>query len=356
MHEDGRAELWYQGYTEKKEFQSWDELVVSVLERFEDLDSERVMTEFNKFHHGTTVNAYLERCRYRQVYMLLSDEEAKDYDKAEQEGQQTEDEEVEGDMEVSLHAMKGSVNCKTLKVNGVVGDKEVLILIDSGSTHYIIDEKDAGALGCELENTTPMIIRVADVTPYQIIEARGYDLVLGCDWLNNYNLIELDFHQFKKVEETKVLELLRQYDEVFQEPSILPPERNIGHCIELLPNVIPKKQHPYRYAYGQKTEIKRIVKEMLNNGIIRPSQSSFASPVLLVKKKDGGVVIDPQKIECMLKWPIPTTIKALRGFLELTDYYRRFIKGYGAISKPMIALLEKDAFEWNSDAELALLK
>ncbi|KAL0462649.1 UNVERIFIED_CONTAM: Transposon Ty3-G Gag-Pol polyprotein [Sesamum latifolium] len=83
-------------------------------------------------------------------------------------------------------------------------------------------------------------------------------------------------------------ELLQQYDDVFKEPSSLPPKRNIEHHIELLFNVIPRKQHPYRYAYRQKTKIEKILKEMLDNGIIRPNQTSFASPMLLVKKKDGG--------------------------------------------------------------------
>ncbi|KAL0290655.1 UNVERIFIED_CONTAM: hypothetical protein Scaly_2662700 [Sesamum calycinum] len=45
VYMQGKVELWYQGYIERKEFQPWDELVFSVLERFENLDSERVMTE-----------------------------------------------------------------------------------------------------------------------------------------------------------------------------------------------------------------------------------------------------------------------------------------------------------------------
>jgi hypothetical protein len=44
---------------------------------------------------------------------------------------------------------------------------------------------------------------------------------------------------------------------------------------------------PYRYSYFKKTEIESIVEELLNQAVIRPSQSPYAAPVLLVKKKDG---------------------------------------------------------------------
>ncbi|GJX99564.1 ty3-gypsy retrotransposon protein [Tanacetum coccineum] len=58
----------------------------------------------------------------------------------------------------------------------------------------------------------------------------------------------------------------------------------------------------------------------------------------------------------MQKWPIPSTLKQLRGFLGLTGYYRRFIKDYASISQPLVALTKKDAFKWNSSAELAYNK
>lgn len=41
----------------------------------------------------------------------------------------------------------------------------------------------------------------------------------------------------------------------------------------------------------------------------------------------SGISTDPSKVEAITNWPIPTTIRQLRGFLGLVGYYRRFIQG-----------------------------
>ena len=54
-----------------------------------------------------------------------------------------------------------------------------------------------------------------------------------------------------------------------------------------------------------------------------------------------GVKVDPNKIKAIKEWKVPTTIKQLRGFLGLTEYYRKFVKNYCRIVSPLITLLKK---------------
>jgi hypothetical protein len=64
----------------------------------------------------------------------------------------------------------------------------------------------------------------------------------------------------------------------------------------------------------------------------------------------GGVSVDPCKVKDVLNWMPPTTVLEIWSFLGLAGYYRRFIKDFSKIAKPMTKLLEKNkAFEWTRE-------
>jgi hypothetical protein len=66
----------------------------------------------------------------------------------------------------------------------------------------------------------------------------------------------------------------------------------------------------------------------------------------------GGVLVDPDKVKDVLNWMPPTTASEIQSFLGLTGYYRRFIKDFSKIAKPMTKLLEKNkAFEWTKECQ-----
>lgn len=174
------------------------------------------------------------------------------------------------------------------------------------------------------------------------LQLGGSDMVLGVDWLREHNPVQMNFKdpsltmskegekvtlwgiggqpQLSFSEGKKVLKwcgkrqyglaacltiigsekpepeqipeaiqcILDQYQDVFSEPKGLPPPMEHEHQIVLKEGPKPFKLRPYRCQFIQKGEVEKMVREMTENGIIQASCSPFASPVLLVKKKDGN--------------------------------------------------------------------
>jgi hypothetical protein len=66
-----------------------------------------------------------------------------------------------------------------------------------------------------------------------------------------------------------------------------------------------------------------------------------------------GVAMDADKVSAVESWPEPRSAQALRGFLGLAGYYRKFIREFGIIAASLTRLLRRDAFAWDDDAAMA---
>lgn len=73
------------------------------------------------------------------------------------------------------------------------------------------------------------------------------------------------------------------------------------------------------------------------------SKVSYLGHIISAK----GVMANAEKVEAMIQWPRPANIQALRGFLGLTVYYRKFVQNYDLIAAPLTNMLRKNAFTWS---------
>jgi hypothetical protein len=101
-------------------------------------------------------------------------------------------------------------------------------------------------------------------------------------------LVEAKVDQQSHLQHADVQCVLMEFTELFTIPNQLPPSRVYDHYIPLVPRAVPMNSKPYRYSPFHKDEIEREVNALLEAGLITPSVSPFASPTLLVKKKDGS--------------------------------------------------------------------
>ncbi|KAK9746925.1 hypothetical protein QE152_g5732 [Popillia japonica] len=151
----------------------------------------------------------------------------------------------------------------------------------------------------------------------------------------------------------------------------------------------PIYMKPYRKTPEQRTEIKEQVSNLLRQDIIEESNSPWSAPVSLVPKKmdasgkikyrmvidyrrlndqtiddkkiqldkceflrkevaylghiitKDGVKPNPDKINAIRKYPLPKTRTEIKSFLGLVGYYRKFIKDFAKLTKPLTKCLKK---------------
>jgi hypothetical protein len=67
-----------------------------------------------------------------------------------------------------------------------------------------------------------------------------------------------------------------------------------------------------------------------------------------------GISVDPSKVATVVEWERPTNVHEVRSFLGMAGYYRRFVKNFSIIAKPLTKLTQKNVkFMWTQECEHA---
>ncbi|GFS75830.1 retrovirus-related Pol polyprotein from transposon 297 [Trichonephila clavipes] len=194
--------------------------------------------------------------------------------------------------------------------------------------------------------------------------------------------------------------LFQEFEDVFSRNS-----SDIGHTTVTQHRIDtadhpPIKQHPRRLPFAKQEEVGTLLREMQENDIIEPSSSPWASPIVLVRGRTfeehlqnirkvlsklsdanlklnpskckffqkevnylghiisaEGVRTDPEKVSAVKNWKRPENLRELRSFLGLCTYYRKFVKGFSNIARPLHKLTEsKQKFQWTKECEDSFLQ
>jgi len=101
---------------------------------------------------------------------------------------------------------------------------------------------------------------------------------------------------------------------------------------------------------------KRILKKLKENDLyLKPEKCEFVKTeveYLGMVVRPEQIAMDDKKVQAIKDWPAPRTVKEVRSFLGLGNFYRKFIRKYSDTAKPLNDLLKKDrpTFEWTEEA------
>ncbi|GJT41959.1 putative reverse transcriptase domain-containing protein [Tanacetum coccineum] len=187
----------------------------------------------------------------------------------------------------------------------------------------------------------------------------------------------------KKSDEKRLedITVVREFLEIFPEdlPG-LPPVRQVEFQIDLIPGATPVARVPYRLAPSEIQELSNQLQDLADRGLsvylkidlrsgyhqLRVRDEDIHKTAFRMRKEklyakfskcdfwirivqflghlidSQGLYVDPTKIEAVKNWTSPTTPTEIRQFLGLAGYYRRFIKDFSKIAKPLTELTQKD--------------
>ena len=129
------------------------------------------------------------------------------------------------------------------------------------------------------------------VHPNYLLSSEAVILAIKRGEVEEVFLVQIKESEEPITPETLLEQLQKEYPEVFQTPSGLPPKRAVDHTIPT--SLEPGQEPPYRPTHQlsvrELDELKRQLVELLDKGFIRPSRSPYGAPVLFVRKKDGSL-------------------------------------------------------------------
>jgi hypothetical protein len=123
-------------------------------------------------------------------------------------------------------------------------------------------------------------------------------------------LFERSAIELPAAETARLATVLQEYEDIFMKPEEPLPGTNMtSHHIET-GNAAPVRQAPCRIPIHQKPIVEEELQKMLKDGIVEPAEGPWASPIVLVKKKDGSTrfCIDYRKLNDLTRkdaYPIP---------------------------------------------------
>jgi hypothetical protein len=140
------------------------------------------------------------------------------------------------------------------------------------------------------QDSHPYTLRGLQAGSPKIISSHGMEKLLKKGHhclIAQFNVIQVT-DQASQVVPPSLQLILEKYPKVFEVPTTLPPSRGEhDHIIPLLMGSQPPNVFPYRYPFAQKNEIKNMVQELLEAGVIHPSTSPYSPPVVMVLNKEG---------------------------------------------------------------------
>ena len=137
-------------------------------------------------------------------------------------------------------------------------------------------------------------------------------------------------------------------------------ELHLSWCIIYLDDIIIFSKSPEEHL----VRLKGVFDKLAIAGLkLKPSKCKFFKTRLAylghIVSADG-IETDPKKVEAVKNWTVPKTVTDVRSFLGFTNHYRRFIRGYANVARPLNALISGDnasrkkcLISWNNECQTA---